>query len=77
MYVLCYPFDPKMKLVVGNMLLLPLLSEKIKILFRKSAEFMSWVFLGWVFFGIVISMLYYASLFGNLWGKWFYYSLEV
>lgn len=50
MYVLCYPFDPKMKLVVGNMLLLLLLSEKIKILFRKSAEFMSWVFLGWVFF---------------------------
>lgn len=77
MYVLCYPFDPKMKRVVGNILLLLLLSGKIKILFRKPAEFMSWVFLVWVFFGIAISVLYYASFFGNLWGKWFYCSLEV
>lgn len=69
MYVLRYPFDPKMKLVVGNMLLLLFLSGKIKILFRKPEEFISWVFLGWGFFGIVISVLYCASLFGNLWGK--------
>lgn len=77
MYVLRHPFDPKMRLVMGNMLLLLFLSQKIKILFRKPAEFMSWVFLGWVFFGIVLSVLYFASLFGNLWGKLFYCSLEV
>lgn len=69
MYVLHYPFDPKMKLVLGNMLFLLFFSGKIKILFRKPEELMSWVFLGWGFVGIVISVLYYASLFENVWGK--------
>lgn len=50
MYVLLDPFDPKMKLLVKNLLILLFASEKIKILFRKHAELVSWVFGG---FGLV------------------------
>lgn len=52
MYVLLYSFDPKMKLVVGNMLVLLFASEKIKTLFRKPAEFVRWFFVGLGLLGV-------------------------
>lgn len=67
-----------MKLVVGNMLVLLFASKKMKILFRKTAEFVGWVFWGLDFlvFGILLSVLYFSSLLGSLWEKLFYCSLE-
>lgn len=50
MYVLLYPFDLKMKLLVGSMLVLLFASEKIKILFRKPTEFVGYWLVGWFFF---------------------------
>lgn len=59
MYIFLYPFDPKMKLVVGNMLLLLLAAGKL--LFRKPAWFCLLLLVLVLYFSLILLLALYLK----------------